>query len=57
MAAMQADVYALREINDEDAFQDLANSLKNIQAILYPITTIIPNSSLFGTQRCRSHFS
>ena len=29
MAAMQADVYALQEINDEEAFQDLANGLKD----------------------------
>ena len=30
MAAMQADVYALQEINDEEAFQDLANSFRRL---------------------------
>ena len=36
MAAMQADVYALQEINDEEAFQDLANSLEDYTGYIIP---------------------
>ena len=36
MAAMQADVYALQEINDEEAFQDLANSLEDYTGYILP---------------------
>ena len=41
MAAMQADVYALQEIDDVDAFQDLANSLEDYTGYIYLITIII----------------
>ena len=37
MAALQADVYALQEINDEEAFQDLANSLEDYTGYIIPI--------------------
>ena len=36
MAAMQADVYALQEINNVDAFHDLANSLEDYTGYIIP---------------------
>ena len=36
MAAIQADVYALQEINDEEAFQELANSLEDYTGYIIP---------------------
>ena len=36
MLALNADVYALQEINDVDAFQDLANSLEDYMGYIIP---------------------
>ena len=36
MLALNADVYALQEINDVDAFQDLANSLEDYMGYMIP---------------------
>ena len=57
MTAMQADVYALQEISDAEAFQDLANSLEDYSGYIIPNNYNNLILAYLIHKRCRSHFS